>query len=75
MALTKASYSMVEGAPINVFDYMTSAEIADVTSNTASLDVQPAVQAAIDAALTDKKILRLPAGTPGTWKTFGAISA
>lgn len=63
MALTKVSYAMVEGDVINAFDYMTAAQIADVTSNTGSIDVQPAIQAAIDAATAAKKILRLPAGT------------
>jgi hypothetical protein len=63
MSLTKVSYSMISGEVINVFDYMTAAEIADVTSNTASLNVAVAVQAAITAATSAKKILRLPAGT------------
>jgi hypothetical protein len=63
MSLTKVSYSMISGEIINVFDYMTAAEIADVTSNTASLNVAVAVQAAITAATAAKKVLRLPAGT------------
>jgi len=63
MSLTKVSYSMIEGDVINAFDYMTPAEIADVTSNTASLNVATAVQAAITDATAAKKILRLPAGT------------
>ena len=63
MSLTKVSYSMIEGEVINAFDYMTPAEIADVTSNTASLNVAVAVQAAITDATAAKKVLRLPAGT------------
>lgn len=51
MSLTKASYSMVTGAPINVFDYMTAAQIADVSSNTGSIDVTAACQAAVDACV------------------------
>jgi hypothetical protein len=63
MSLTKVSYSMISGEVINVFDYMTAAEISDVTSNTASLNVAVAVQAAITAATAAKRVLRLPAGT------------
>ena len=48
MALTKTSYSLITGAPINVFDYMTAAQIADVSSNTGSLDVTAPCQAAVD---------------------------
>jgi hypothetical protein len=54
---------MIEGDMINAFDYMTPAQIADVTSNTASIDVAPAVQAAINAGNAQKKMVRLPAGT------------
>ena len=63
MSLTKVSYSMIQGDVINAFDYMTPAQIADVTSNTASLNVATAVQAAITDATATKKVLRLPAGT------------
>jgi hypothetical protein len=54
---------MIQGDVINAFDYMTPAQIADVTSNAATLDVAPAVQAAITAATAAKRVLRLPAGT------------
>ncbi len=50
MPLTKASYSLINGAPINVFDYMTPAQIADVQARTLLLDVTAPVQAAIAAA-------------------------
>ena len=56
MALTKATYSMVQGAPVNVLDYMTAAEIADVLGNTGSIDVSSKVRLALDYAAT------LPAG-------------
>lgn len=56
MALTKATYSMVQGAPINVLDYMTADEIADVVGNTGSVDVAAKVRLALDYAAT------LPAG-------------
>lgn len=50
MALTKASYSMITGAVLNVFDYMTQAQRDDVSSRTASLDVAAPIQAALDDA-------------------------
>jgi len=52
MSLTKASYSMITGAPVNVLDYG-----ADPTG---VADSQPAIQAAIDAGATD---IVIPAGT------------
>lgn len=63
MSLTKVSYSMIEGDVINAFDYMTDAQIADVTSNAGLINVQPAIQAAINDANAQKRKLRLPAGT------------
>lgn len=48
MALTKVSYSMIEGASVNVFDFMTPAEIADVKGSTPVLDVALKIQAALD---------------------------
>jgi hypothetical protein len=56
MAITKATYSMVQGAPVNVLDYMTAAEIADVVGNTGSVDVAAKIRLALDYAAT------LPAG-------------
>jgi hypothetical protein len=47
MSLTKASYSMITGSPVNVFDYMTAAQIADVQSGASTLAVDAAVAAAI----------------------------
>ena len=51
MALTKASYSLIQGAPINVFDYMSAAQIVDVVANTATLDVTTPCQDAINACV------------------------
>lgn len=61
MALTKATYSMISGAPINVFDYMTEAQIVDVRNRVASIDVSGAIQAAIDA--NHGREIFLPSGT------------
>lgn len=60
MPLTKVSYSMISGAPANVFDFMTDAEIADVIAGTASVNVTSAIQAAINS---DNPIIIFPAGT------------
>ena len=54
MSLTKASYSMIQGAPINVLDFMTPAEITDVLTRTGSIDVTSQIQAAIDLAEDQK---------------------
>jgi hypothetical protein len=48
---------------VSVFDFMSAAEIADVQANTASINVATAVQTAINAATSAKKVLYLPAGT------------
>lgn len=69
MALTKATYSMISGAVVNVFDYMTQAEITDVSSNTASIDVTSKIQAAIDSSASGIQVF-LP---KGTYKTTAPI--
>lgn len=62
MSLTKVSYSMILGAPISVFDFMTAAEIQAVTTNTV-LDVTTSVQNALDYAESGRgKYLKFPAG-------------
>ena len=48
MSLTKATYSLISGAKINVFDYMTAAQIADVQAGTLTIDVSGAIQDAVD---------------------------
>lgn len=48
MSLTKATYSMISGSYVNVFDFMTPAQITDVESRVGSVDVTAAIQAAID---------------------------
>lgn len=65
MSLTKATYSMIEGAPINVFDFMTKAQQQDVASGTGALDVTAALAAALNAAKAipfSEKEMVFPAG-------------
>lgn len=63
MSLTKASYSMIQGAALNVFDFMTAAQIADVQSNTGLIDVTSVIQTACDSMQDESKSLFFPAGT------------
>lgn len=62
MSLTKATYSMISGAPVNVFDYMTAAQIADVQAGTLAIDVTAAVNAAINAAKQANGQVYVPSG-------------
>lgn len=48
MSLTKVSYSMIRGAKVSIFDFLTPAQINGVQTNTGT-DVTAAFQAAIDA--------------------------
>ena len=50
MALTKVTYSMIQGSSLNVFDFMSAAQIADVQTGTLLVDVTAAIQAAVDYA-------------------------
>lgn len=50
MSLTKVSYSMVSGAPVNVFDFLTAAQIADVQAGTLGIDCAAAIQSAFTKA-------------------------
>lgn len=80
MSLTKVSYSMITGAPVNVFDYMTAAQIADVLANTYNENVTLAVQAALDSGADS---IYFPAGTykistltvPSTVREIKGVSA
>lgn len=63
MALTKTTYSMISGAEVNVFDFMTPAQIADVQAGTASIDVISAINAAMTEAASTQRELYFPAGT------------
>lgn len=60
MSLTKVSYSMTTGAPVNVFDFMSAAQIADVEAGTFAQNVTAPVQAALDSGAAS---VYFPAGT------------
>lgn len=64
MALTKVTYSMINGSPVNVFDFMTPADQAQVVARNQTAgapDVTYALQAAIDATPKGGQ-LRIPNG-------------
>lgn len=56
MALTKATFAMINSAPVSAFDFMSAAQIADVQSGTLALDVSTAINNAL-AAATDEVYL------------------
>ena len=66
MALTKVSYSMITGAPVNVMDYMTAAQIADVISGADTLDVSSAINEAITAAVAAQSANPVPGRQSGS---------
>lgn len=49
MALTKTTFSMLAAAPVNVWDFMTDAQKADVAAGTALVDTLSAFNAAIQS--------------------------
>ena len=59
MSLTKVSYSMINGAPANVFDFMTTAQIVAVQAGTSTEDLSSAFEQAIN---TSRRV-RVPKGT------------
>jgi len=67
MAITKTTYSLVQGSYVNVLDYMTPVQISDCLSPTGgTLDVTSAIQAAIDASwgnnVGNNNVVFFPAG-------------
>lgn len=64
MSLTKVSYSMITGSPVNVFDYLTPAQITAVQTNTYAgvADITSAVQAAITYIANTSGTLYFPQG-------------
>jgi hypothetical protein len=73
MSLTKVSYSMITGAPINIFDYMTAAQIADVQSNAATIDVSTTIQTALTAFVTAGQFVDIIFPN-GTYKLNSALT-
>jgi hypothetical protein len=71
MALTKATYSMVSGAIINAFDYMTDAQRASVIAGDMVEDVTAPCQAALTAARSQRQVF-FPTGK---YKTSAALIA
>lgn len=63
MSLTKVTYSMIKGAEINVLDYMTAAEIADVQANSGTVDVAAKIRLALDDAADVGGVVYFPPGT------------
>jgi hypothetical protein len=62
MALTKVTNSMIRSAPVNVFDYMTDAQITAVLAYTFGTDVTTPCQNALNAARADNLDCYFPAG-------------
>jgi hypothetical protein len=62
MALTKVTNSMISGAEVNVFDFMTPAQIADVQARTNTLDVTAAINAALASLNNAGGTVRIPRG-------------
>jgi hypothetical protein len=69
MSLTKASFSMITGAPANVFDFMSAADIAAVQAG-GSFASLPDVTDSIQAAITASQIVYFP---PGQYKITSPI--
>ena len=76
MALTKVSYSMITGAPVNILDRIPPQYHAAILDNTTTVDVQQYIQAAMDSGAGEiyfpqgTYIIRSPlyitAGVPGS---------
>ena len=62
MSLTKATSSMISGAPINVLDYIPFALHADIQAKTSTTDVSTYIQTALDIAVTTGGTVNIPYG-------------
>lgn len=62
MSLTKASYSMITGAPVNVLDYLPAAQVALILANNSAQDAT-VVTAGINAAIAAANAVYFPSGT------------
>ena len=65
MSLTKATYSMITGTPINVLDYIPQAEHAAIQDGTSTYNAGPDIQAAINVALSESLRVINGVGTLG----------
>jgi hypothetical protein len=75
MPLTKVSYSMISGAPINVMDYIPQAEHAAIYNYTSTYDAGQAIQNALNAASAKEGgTVILPAGLFNTSQTIDILS-
>ena len=63
MSLTKVSHSMINGAALNVFDYLSAAEILEVQSNSPTAPIHVKLQVALDEAKISRKAVFFPSGT------------
>ena len=71
MSLTKVTYSMISGAPINVMDYIPQAEHAAIYNYTSTYDSGQAIQDAFDdASAKEGGTVILPAGLFNTSQTI-----
>lgn len=71
MSLTKATYSMISAAPINVMDYIPADEHADIYAFTSTYDAGQDIQNALDAAAAKQgSIVLFPAGLFNTSQTI-----
>ena len=70
MALTKVSYSMIEGAPVNVVDYGASTSASGVTNSAAFLAAKAAAGTYTVAGQTVFKPVYIP---PGTYAIDGTV--
>lgn len=65
MPLTKTTFSMISGEVINVLDYIPPNEHAAIQAGTSTYDAGPAIQSAIDAALSQSLRVVNGIGTTG----------
>jgi hypothetical protein len=71
MSLTKVTYSMISGAPINVMDYIPQAEHDAIYNYTSTYDAGQDIQDALDAASAKEGgTVILPAGLFNTSQTI-----
>lgn len=75
MSLTKATYSMISGAPVNVMDLIPREEHAAIYNFTSTYDAGAAIQAAINiASAREGATVILPAGLFNTSQTIDIVS-